>query len=185
VQIHSFQHAKVIMTTTIEACLGLTTLNVRKPSWGAVWPFLAALLGGTLMAVALWQRPDGPAKPARPLNDWDIPQLVSYLNGQGLGLRLVPAEKDGVIDREAFLTTTDQDWSDLNVLPKLRERIHCWQGTLYCLRNKEGYVLSGQVDSWGDCCLVAGPFLFFGDRELLARVRAALSEPASSGDSFP
>jgi hypothetical protein len=173
------------MTTAIEASSGFTPLDVSKLSWRAGWPFLAALLGGTLMAVALWQRLDGPAKPALPLHDWDIPQLVSYLNGQGLGLRLVPPQKEGVLDKEAFLTTTDQSWSDLNQLPKIRERIHGWHGTLYCLRNKEGYVLSGQVDVWGDCCLVAGPFLFFGDRDLLARVRAALNEPVASGDSFP
>jgi hypothetical protein len=159
--------------------------DVSKLSGRAGRPFLAALLGGALLAVALWQRPDGPAPPDRALNDWDIPQLVSYLNGNGLGLRLVPAQKGGASCQEAFLTTTDREWIDLNELPKIHERMHDWQGTLYCQRNAGGYDLSGQMDYWGDCCLAAGPFLLFGDRELLARVRAALSAPASSGDSLP
>jgi hypothetical protein len=29
---------------------------------------------------------------------------------------------------------------------------------------------------WGDSCLLAGPFLFFGDQDLLDRIRAILSD---------
>jgi hypothetical protein len=70
-------------------------------------------------------------------------------------------------------------------MPKVRERIHSWRGTLFCLRKSGENDWSDLVLSWGDCCLEAGPFLFFGDRELLARVRAALSALDSSGDSLP
>jgi hypothetical protein len=30
------------------------------------------------------------------------------------------------------------------------------------------------MNLWGDCCLVSGPFVFFGDPELLAEIRACL-----------
>jgi hypothetical protein len=173
------------MTTANVGSLGLSLFDLSKLAWRGRWPFLVALLLGTLLAVTLEQRLNRPATLARSLDEWDIPTLVANLNRKGLGLRMVSVQKDGVILGEAFLTTTEQDWSDLNELPKLREQIHRWQGTLHCQRKMNEYGLSYQVDNWGDCCLEAGRFVFLGDRELLARVRAALSEVVASGDSAP
>ena len=159
--------------------------DVSKLSWRAGLPVLAALLAGVVLAVSIGQRQGGPAAPAGRLDDWDIPRLVAYLNGQGLGLRMVPTRKDGIASQNAFLTTTDQDWADLNDLGKIREQIDRWRGTLYCRQKTGEKDWSDQVHYWGDCCLEAGPFIFFGDRELLARVRAALGAPAPPGDSPP
>jgi hypothetical protein len=128
------------------------------------------------------------------------------LNGEGLGLRTVATQKDGVVRQTAFLTTTDKEWLDLNLLPKIQKRIDQWRGTLYCVRDPVGNrpellwlarkypgILDGArgaggnhrselTHQWGDCCLVAGPFLFYGDRELLGRVHAALTVPPQPGE---
>jgi hypothetical protein len=58
-----------------------------------------------------------------------------------------------------------------------------WAGVVYCERvrypaDRERVVeyeyRDEVVQSWADCGLRAGPFLFFGDPELLARIRTAL-----------
>jgi hypothetical protein len=142
----------------------------------------AAVLGGWI-----GRRRDDPATSAVPFDDWDIPRLVAYLNDVGLGLRMVSTMKHGGIVQTAFLTTTTKEWNDLDGLPKHPKQNHRWRGTLYCERGQVrilgragrlfGDDWSDLTRQWGDCCLVAGPFLFYGDRELLDRVRAALAAP--------
>jgi hypothetical protein len=123
--------------------------------------------------------------PAVPLDDWDVPRLVAHLNAEGLRLRLVPTQQDGVVAQRAFLTTTSKDWAELNCLSRIPECIDRWQGCLYCERSttRTGS-WDDQVQEWGDCCLVVGPFLFFGDRDLLERIRAALTGSLRSPFAF-
>jgi hypothetical protein len=150
-------------------------LVIRKGSWRACWLLLPALLAGVLLVVCTRQRRlHHPASPVVPLHDWDIPQLVEHLNGAGLELCLLGTGKDGVVDQSAYLTTTPRKWADVNRLFKDATLIEQWEGTLYCER---GPLPSwpGLTSLWGDCCLVVGPFLFFGDPQLLGRVRAALT----------
>jgi hypothetical protein len=149
-----------------------------KLSWRAFWPLACVLVAGALFVHCVGQRAASPAAAAEPLDDWDIPQLVAYLNGKGLGLRVVSTLKDGggTTDRMAFLTTTDQGWEDLARLPRGRSQAERWRGTLYCERGPAGGDWDDLKRQWGDCCLVAGPFLLYGGRELLGRVRDALSD---------
>jgi hypothetical protein len=133
---------------------------------------LGAVLAGT------WQssprRALGAGQPD--LGDWQLPQLVEHLNAHGMGLRIVAVtEADtGMSATSAFLTTTGPTWSELNSLPKVRDKIDLWRGTLYCERQQQPDARAEQIELWGDCCLVIGPFVFFGDRELLARAATIL-----------
>jgi hypothetical protein len=134
-------------------------------------------VAGALFVHCVGERTGGPATAAAPLDDWDVPRLVACLNGKGLGLRVVSTLKGGGgSDRLAFLTTTDQGWEELSRLPRGRPQIDRWRGTLYCERGPAGGDWADLKREWGDCCLVVGPFLLFGDRELLGRVRAALPD---------
>jgi hypothetical protein len=112
-----------------------------------------------------------------PLDDWDIPDLVTYLNRTGIELRVVASHKTGLIRQSAYLTTTDKDWLQLNHLAKDARGIRQWDGILYCER-VGNYDPTALVQQWGDNCLYAEPFLFYGDTVLLSRVRDALSLPA-------
>jgi hypothetical protein len=140
----------------------------------ACWLLLPALLAGIVLVSGIGQRGEHFARPVVPLHDWDISRLVAYLNGKGLGLRLVSTRQDGVVDRTAFLTTTAKEWVDFNHLYKARNQIDRWEGTLACERGPAPS-WSDLASLWGDCCLVVGPFLFFGDQALLGRVRVALT----------
>lgn len=137
----------------------------------------AALAAFVLLAVSLGQRRAGlPSAP--PLDDWDIPELAAQLNRAGLEVRMEAVPKNGVIGPSAFLISAEKDWDDLNSLSKDPRRISEWRGIVYCERvgRSDSSALARQ---WGGRCLDAGPFLFYGDAGLLARVRAALNLSAS------
>jgi hypothetical protein len=108
------------------------------------------------------------------LDHWDLPRLLHHLDGQGLGLREVPVSEAGPFGLNIFLTKTDKSWEQLNDLTKVRERVDQWRGTVYCERVSNLECYAEQIPLWGDCYLVAGRFVFFGDPELLAQIRDAL-----------
>jgi hypothetical protein len=137
------------------------------------------LVAGILVGVAIGQRKNVPT-PTVQMDDWDIPRLVAYLNGKGLGLRLISTYKDGAVGPAAFLTTTDKSWTDLNRLQNDPELIDMWQGILHCDCGRSGEYWSSQKRRWCDCCAIVGPFLLYGDRELLGRVCAALAAGSPS-----
>jgi hypothetical protein len=137
----------------------------------------ALLLAGVVLAVWIGQRKYASTSPPVSLDDWDIARLVLHLNGQGLRLRAMATQWNGVIERTAFLTTTEKTWHDFNRLPRDPQRIESWSGVVHCERGPGGEDWNALIEQWGDCCLVVGPFLFFGDRELLDRIRALLMAP--------
>jgi hypothetical protein len=148
-------------------------------SWRRCWLLLPILLAGILLAGWARQGKERIARPVVRLDGWDIPQLVDHLNGAGLELCVTSTEMDGDVDQSAFLSTTPRKWADVNRLFKDAAQIDRWEGTLYCER--------GPMTSWpeltslwgADYCLVVGPFLFYGDRDLLDRVRATLTGRAA------
>lgn len=132
-----------------------------------------AVLAITLLTVSLGQGLGNHAAAQRSLEEWDIPELADHLNHAGLEVRLRFADRNGVSAQTAYLTTTDKDWDDLNHLFIHPERIQEWRGTVCCKRaRKEQEPVFGLQS---DPCVVAGPFVFFGDDELLERIRVALT----------
>jgi hypothetical protein len=131
-------------------------------------PLIVLLIVASLLGANRLRRAH---REALPLDDWDVPQLIDHLRRQGLELRVVSTQNSGTLRHNAYLTTTAKKREELELLPKAPERAERWQGTLYVERSHNADVF---VQYWGDCCLVVGPFIFFGDRELLARVRDTL-----------
>jgi hypothetical protein len=149
----------------------------------AFWPLAYVLVAGVLCMHGVEQRTSSPVMATAALDDWDIARLVAYLNGKGLGLRVVSTRAGGGgTDRRAFLTTTDKGWEELSRPPRDRSHIDRWRGTLLCERGPAMVDWADLTRQWGDCCLEVGPFLLFGDRELLDRVRAGLSDLIPSDD---
>jgi hypothetical protein len=103
--------------------------------------------------------------------------MIQYLEERGLGLRAVPTDRNGKTwRRNAFLTRTDQGWDQLSALSKSVGKIDRWRGTVYCERMQQPEEREILSRLWGDCGLIAGPFVFFGDPDLLAEIREALSQ---------
>jgi hypothetical protein len=146
-----------------------------KLSWRVGWPLLHTLLAGALLAVWAGYRTGNSTPAADPLKGWDLPQLVAHLNSEGMRLRMLATQKDSEVLRTAFLTTTSKEWGVLNHLTKDPKRFDQWQGTVYCELGPGGNDWADLTHQWGDCCLVVGPFLFYGDRMLLGRIRGALA----------
>jgi hypothetical protein len=88
-------------------------------------------------------------------------------------VQLRSTQQNGAIGQTAFLTFTDKNWRSLNALKKDSEHIHEWHGVLFCERvgERDATPLTNQ---WGNHCRAVGPFLFYGDAELLRQVRDAL-----------
>jgi hypothetical protein len=135
-------------------------------------PALAALVAGAC----------GRARdraPPPPLEGWDVPRLLAHLRASGLDLRAVPTDRDGQAARDrAFLTTADRPWEELNALLATPEQVGRWRGTVFCERLHQPGSRDEALRHWGGCGLRAGPFVLFGDPDLLDRVRAALAPEA-------
>jgi hypothetical protein len=137
------------------------------------------VLAGVLLGAWAW-RAGMKRRPVEPaIDDWDVPRLARHLNEHGLGLRVLATSKRYDTPERAYLTTTDRTFEQLDVLPKaVALRRGTWKGTLYCQRtsNPVARELSAGVWEDEDGLPVIGPFVFFGDPELLRRVRAALAD---------
>jgi hypothetical protein len=136
---------------------------------------LAALLVGALLHEGA--QPGSPGRDGRPegLRSWDLRCLVAYLQAEGIDVQAVPADKDGRSSTNVFLTTTERPWEELNRLPKAADCLSYWRGTVYCEKIDHPAVRRHRIQVWEGCCLAAGPFVFFGDPELLQRLRVALT----------
>jgi hypothetical protein len=135
----------------------------------------AAIAAMSLLAVSVRKYSVGPAAAWRPIHDLDIPELAVHLNRKGVEVQLWTVPKYGPLNHSAYLTSTVKKWRDLNALNKDPGRIQEWRGILYCERIGESDA-THLLEQWGDHCLIVGPFLLYGDAELLKRVSIALAE---------
>jgi hypothetical protein len=133
---------------------------------------LTAWLGSRRMASA---------PPSLAMDDWDVPKLVAYLRKAGVEVYTVPCQRNDVVDGCAFLSVTQKAWRDVYALTKGPNHIHEWRGIVYCARESSDDAAS-LATQWGDRCLRIGPFICYGDADLLARIGATFrdSTPAES-----
>jgi hypothetical protein len=136
-----------------------------------------ALVAMTLLFLSRNQRRDYRAASQQSINDWSILELADHLKRAGLEVQVQSTRKDGVIDHTTFLTTTDKDWNDLNRLFKDPRWFQAWGGTVHCERLGKGEHALHLLD---DHYLVAGPFVFYGDTELLKRIGGMLAPSTAS-----
>jgi hypothetical protein len=136
-------------------------LSTRQPT---AWALAACL------ALAAWLACRGPA--AGPAPD-HLPGVLCRLRQRGVALRLyTPEGAQGEVGRSLYLTADRREIADLKALPRISDCLGRWQGVAFAEELAEP-ALQG-LD--GDGVLRYGRVLFFGDPELLARIREALAE---------
>jgi hypothetical protein len=146
------------------------------------WNWRYVLLCGaftamTFLTVWLGPRRAAPEPASLRLDNWDIPQLVAYLNSAGVEVDVLSTQKNGVARSNGFLMVVEKDWDYVNGLTKHASLIHQWRGIVYCGREPP-ITLANLAGQWHNHCLRVGPFIFYGDAELLAHIGAALKHLA-------
>ncbi len=136
-----------------------------------------ALVTLILASVTSRPRPADSEHSPPSIDDWSIVELVAHLNRMGVDVQLRSTQQDGTLGQAVFLTTLDKSWPRLNALNKDAQRIGEWRGVLCCERVGHH---SPAAHLYRDRGLEIGPFLFYGDAELLQRVRTALAPLASA-----
>jgi hypothetical protein len=105
-------------------------------------------------------------------------ELHKLLASRGLVLTAVPGSRTGEnADLALFLCEGERTWEQLSWLNPRPDLAEKWKGVLLA-RPVKGLTREGPdgIDSWGDCGLVVGEVVLFGDPALIARVRKALAE---------
>jgi hypothetical protein len=127
------------------------------------------------LSAGLWLARRPPCSCAA-MDDWKLEDLPWQLRRNGMELRAVSAPPNNPLWVGAYLTTTNKSREQLLLLPALRERIADWNGTVYYRKSISGDAGDAPDPNAGDCSMRVGPFLLFGDRELMARIRDTLRQ---------
>jgi hypothetical protein len=106
---------------------------------------------------------------------WDIVRLVDHLHARGLSVRVLSTLGTAESRQNVFLTTTDADFDEVNSLPRDRNQIQRWRGTVYCAIVKNQARSSDEELGMEGCFLRRGHFVMVGDPDLLSRIAAALT----------
>jgi hypothetical protein len=99
--------------------------------------------------------------------------VLSRLRQHGVALHLyTPEGAQGEVGHALYLTAGPREIADLKALPRSPERLGRWQGVAFA----EELAEPAQQELDGAGVLRYGRVVFFGDPELLARIRAALAQ---------
>jgi hypothetical protein len=106
-------------------------------------------------------------------------EMVQTLKRRLPDLRVVPARPDGELSSGVYLCDAERRLEELQWMPRSEACAGKWSGVVFCEHvGPLDYVQSG---AWGQNGLQVGPFLFFGDAKLIARIRDALRRPPRAG----
>ncbi|MFL5241237.1 MAG: hypothetical protein ACJ8FY_03945 [Gemmataceae bacterium] len=97
-----------------------------------------------------------------------LSDLVWKLHDKGLDFRMVSQRPDGLWDEDVYLTTTDKTFREITKYPVNPQFVDKWKGTVAVMRR--------DAEGMGDDCFSYGEFLFFGDPEMITKIRLFLTE---------
>jgi hypothetical protein len=147
------------------------------PLWLVVSIFLAAV-----MAVPLTCRlRSRPTPPPTATELRTLTELAEVLSQEAPDLQIVPIAKHGNVERGMFLSKEPRSWEKLASVTRSNRDADKWQGVVYCER--QGGDISSiperDIEMWGEHALRIGPFLLFGDPELLHRIDQIIRNQAT------
>jgi hypothetical protein len=132
------------------------------------------VLGAVLVLPALYV---AGRRPAAPAPGDALPALLARLEARGLRLHAVPADnRNGDVRRGVYLCDRRREWEQVAGLPVGTRRAERWRGVVLAQTSSDFLTIPDEaVRSWGASGHRDGPFVFFGDPALLARLKAALA----------
>jgi hypothetical protein len=142
-------------------------MSMRQPLplWLAAAALLVSLATGQLACRLLH-----PADPA----PQTIAELRQFLARSDLDLHVVQ-NTDITEEAGIYLCTTPQSREQLWRLLRLAQWAPHWKGVVFCSAEGSSARIPGAVvEGWGENGMRLGKLLFFGDPDLLARIRKAL-----------
>ncbi len=159
--------------------------NLLRKSWQSLksgrqtgligWIFLFSL---AMTAFSAYLAESKTSKGESRISLSDVPETATgmavLLRSKLPGSRIVSTRADGQIDRSFILTAGNSDEDALRKLPRVSDCAEQWRDTVMCewLRNWQPAELF--LEEWGENGLALPPFVFFGDKELLAKIKEAL-----------
>jgi|SRR5579884_66897 len=139
------------------------------------WLILFFVAGTATAAFLAWRKTNECDPQISPTNIPDSAAgMAALLRGKLPGARIVSTRADGEIDRSFILTVRDWDEDTLRSLPRASDRAGQWRGTVLCEWLVDWQPAELFLEEWGEYGFAFPPFVFFGDKELLAQIREAL-----------
>ncbi len=141
--------------------------RARRPRLDYVVLGAALVLPGLYLA----RRPPAPP-PAAP-----VPALLARLQATGLRLHQVPVDNlNRDLRNGVYLCDGPREWEQVAGLPVDARHAARWRGVVLVQAPRPCLAVPDELlQSWAECGHRDGPFIFFGDPALLARLKAALA----------
>ena len=135
---------------------------------------LLLILFGLLLAGA-WAWQHYRTRRTIDLTDWDVARLVDHLHRHNLPLNSAATAGTAEVPESAYLSTVPINRAALSRLERSKNKVGDWKGVVYCQVLRDPAARARERQRLGDSCRERGPFLFFGDPDLLDRIDDALS----------
>jgi hypothetical protein len=104
-----------------------------------------------------------------PVRISDLHNLAFHLRQNGLNLRGVSPREDGLWLNAVYLTNTEYGVAELKKLTVNPKAVVRWKGTVIVFSDE-----TIDTTDWGENGFDWGPFVFFGDKEILLEIARAL-----------
>ena len=132
------------------------------------------VLGAALALPGLYlaRRPPAPTPARAP-----VPALLDRLQASGLRLHPVPVDNlNRDLRNGVYLCDAPREWEQVAGLPADPRYAARWRGVVLVQAPRPALAVPDELlRSWAECGHRDGPFVFFGDPALLARLKAALA----------
>jgi hypothetical protein len=139
------------------------------------WLILFSLVLTVISAFLAWRESSEQGSQYTPANlPESAAEMAMFLRDKLPRTRIVSTRTDGAIDRNFLLTLRDVDEDTLRSLPRISDRAAEWRGTVLCewLVDREAAVVF--IEQWEEYAFERPPFVFFGDKKLLAQIKEVL-----------
>jgi hypothetical protein len=146
--------------------------------WIVIGIFLTAMVA---VPLTCWMQTP-PATPPPILTELStLTELAEVLSQQAPEWHRVPIMKNGSLELGFYLCSETRSWEQLTSVRRSYRDAARWRGVVHCAARWRGVVhceyisnimpvAEWNIQEWGEHAMRIGPFLFFGDPDMLRRI---------------